>query len=73
MSTPSVVAMSVASPAMSRLLKTAFPRPGRPSGSIQASSENSFQTRLDRPAGLLNENRIITMTGSARYAMARNA
>lgn len=66
MSTPSVVAMMVDSVAIARLLNTASDNPGRPSGFIQASSENSFQARLERPAGLLNENTIMISTGNAR-------
>ena len=51
---------------MMRLLRTACDSPGGPSGFCQAASENSRQTKLNLPAGLLKLNTIMTMTGSIR-------
>ena len=36
-------------------VSSAWPMPGTPNGSVQASSENSCQMKLKRPRGLLNE------------------
>ena len=64
MSTPSVVAMSVANP-MSRLL-----RPPREAGSTErvdpGVERELVPYEVGSPGGSLNEKTIITITGSAR-------
>jgi hypothetical protein len=44
--------------------------PGTPNGSPQASRENSFQMKLKRPTGSLNEKTMTTAIGTRRYANA---
>ena len=55
--------------ATTRLLRTASPSPGRPSGFSQASIEKERQFRFDRPVGSLKLNRIMIATGRIRYAV----
>ena len=40
--------------------------PGTPNGSFQASKLNSFQRKLKRPVGLLNEKTMMTAIGTSR-------
>ena len=58
--------MTVAIAARMMDVTRASDRPGRLSGASHASIENSFQTKLNLPSGLLNENRIMTAIGTMR-------
>ena len=40
--------------------------PGTANGSFQASRLNSFQRKLKRPVGLLNEKTMMTAIGTSR-------
>src|SRR5687768_12959073 len=65
-SVPRAVAAIVAISATTMEVASASDRPGRLSGDIHASRENSAQTKLNLPSGLLNENRIMTAIGIMR-------
>jgi hypothetical protein len=63
---PRIVATTVEMNAISRLRRSASPRPGQSNGWSQASRENWFQAKLNFPWGRLKLKMIMTAIGISR-------
>ena len=70
---PSSVAPSVATRPISMLVTNDEQTPGTPHRSVHASSENSFQLRLNLPLGLLKDRAMMTAIGMNRYTSTSTA